>query len=53
MHDIPGLADTRFAVLVESLGTPAADLVVERAMYWNSGTEIWAAGTELLATPIP
>jgi hypothetical protein len=53
MHDIPGLVGARFAVLVESLGTPVADLVVERAMYWNSGTEIWAAGTELLATPIP
>jgi hypothetical protein len=41
-------------VLVESIDTaPLADLVVERAMYWNSGKVVWAAGTNLLATPVP
>jgi len=41
-------------VLVESIDTtPLADLVVERAMYWDSGGVTWAAGTNLLATPIP
>jgi len=28
-------------------------IVVEKAMYWNSGTEIWAAGTGVVATPLP
>ena len=54
MNDIPGLAGTRFGAIVESIGTaPLAQLVVERAMYWNAGGEIWAAGTNLLATPVP
>jgi hypothetical protein len=47
-------ANQRYGVLVESIDTaPLAQLVVERAMYWNSGDAIWAAGTNLLATPIP
>ena len=54
MHDIQALAGTRFGAIVESIGSaPVAQLVVERAMYWNSGSEIWAAGTNLLATPVP
>jgi hypothetical protein len=28
-------------------------IVVEKAMYWNSGAEIWAAGTGVVATPMP
>jgi hypothetical protein len=28
-------------------------IVVEKAMYWNSGTEVWAAGTGVVATPLP
>jgi subtilisin-like proprotein convertase family protein len=28
-------------------------IVVEKAMYWNSGTEVWAAGTGTVGTPIP
>ncbi len=28
-------------------------IVVEKAMYWNSGGEIWAAGTGVVATPLP
>ena len=54
MHAEPGLGGHRFGILVESIDTaPLAQLVVERAMYWNAGSEIWAAGTNLLATPIP
>ena len=54
MNDIPGLAETRFGAIIESIDTaPLAQLVVERAMYWNAGGEIWAAGTNLLATPVP
>jgi hypothetical protein len=54
MHDVEALKGRRFGALVESVGAaPLADLVVERAMYWNAGSEIWAAGTNLLATPLP
>jgi hypothetical protein len=45
----------RFSVLIEGAGpTPSQvpQLVVERAMYSNSGTAIWAAGTDALGTPI-
>jgi hypothetical protein len=28
-------------------------IVVEKSLYWNSGTEIWAAGTGVVATPLP
>jgi hypothetical protein len=46
----------RFATVVESVTdgmTPVAPLVVERAMYWNAGGVVWAAGTNVLGTPIP
>ena len=45
----------RFSVLIEGFGpTPGQEpqLVVERAMYSNSGNTIWAAGTDALGTPI-
>jgi hypothetical protein len=45
----------RFSVLVEGFGpTPSQQpqLVVERAMYSNAGTTVWAAGTDALGTPI-
>jgi Beta-propeller repeat/Bacterial TSP3 repeat len=45
----------RFSVLIEGSGpTPSQvpQLVVERAMYSNSGSTIWAAGTDALGTPI-
>jgi hypothetical protein len=54
LHAIAGFTNGRYGVLVESIETaPLAQLVVERAMYWNAGGEIWAAGTNLLATPVP
>jgi hypothetical protein len=54
MHAEAGLSDSRFGVLAESIDTaPLAQLVVERAMYWNAGGVTWAAGTNLLATPLP
>ncbi|HET9232527.1 MAG TPA: hypothetical protein VFP10_00105, partial [Candidatus Eisenbacteria bacterium] len=41
-------------VLVESLGSgPVAQLVVERSTYWNAGGVTWAAGVNVLATPMP
>jgi hypothetical protein len=48
----PQATGRRFAVLVESLGALPAQLVVERAMYSNSGKEVWAAGTNALGTPL-
>jgi hypothetical protein len=48
--DLPVSAGRRFAALVESLGTTPAQLVVERAMYTSPGGQIWAAGTNALAT---
>jgi len=45
----------RFSVLIEGFGpSPSQEpqLVVERAMYSNSGSTIWAAGTDALGTPI-
>jgi hypothetical protein len=41
---------TRFSAVVESLGASPARIVVERAMYWNAGGVLWAAGSNLLAT---
>jgi hypothetical protein len=44
----------RFSVLVEGqvTGGQLPQLVVERAMYSNAGSTIWAAGTDALGTPI-
>ena len=49
----PVAVGRRFGVLVESLGTPAAELVVERAMYSDARGVVWAAGTNALATRLP
>jgi hypothetical protein len=46
---VPG---ARFSTVVESLGTPPAQIVVERAMYWNAAGVIWAAGSNVLATKL-
>lgn len=43
-------AGKRFGAIVESLGTTPAQIVVERAVYWNAGGVTWAAGTNALAT---
>jgi hypothetical protein len=39
-----------YGCLVESLGDVPAEIVVERAMYSDSGGVFWAAGTNVLAT---
>jgi hypothetical protein len=41
---------TRFGAVVESLGGTPAQIVVERAMYWNANGQVWAAGSDVLAT---
>ena len=46
----PSANGQRFAVIVDSLGATPAQLVVERAMYSNSGGVTWAAGTAAVAT---
>jgi hypothetical protein len=43
---------TRFSAVVESIGGTPAQIVVERAMYWNAPGQIWAAGSDLLATKL-
>ena len=42
----------RFGALVQSLDVngQVADIVVERAMYWDVGGVWWAAGTNVVAT---
>jgi hypothetical protein len=50
--EFPEATNRRFGALVESLGEVPAELVVERAMYWNSNNQFWAAGTNALATVI-
>ena len=50
--DFPQAIGRRFATLVESLGAVPAQLVVERAMYGDSGREHWASGTNALGTPL-
>ena len=51
--EFPGATGRRFGVLVESLGSTPAQLVVERAMYWDAAGQRWAAGTDALATRLP
>ncbi|WP_162472808.1 hypothetical protein [Luteitalea pratensis] len=50
--DFPQAMGRRFGTLVESQGILPAQLVVERAMYSDSGKERWAAGTNALGTPL-
>jgi len=40
----------RFGAVVQSLGATPAQVVVERAMYWDAGGVTWAAGTNAVAT---
>jgi hypothetical protein len=44
------VANSRMGILVESLGTTPAPIVIERAMYTNAGGRLWAAGTNALGT---
>jgi M6 family metalloprotease-like protein len=43
-------AGKRFGAIVESLGGTPAQIVVERAMYWNALGVTWSAGTNALGT---
>jgi hypothetical protein len=48
--EFPSAIGKRFGAIVESLGSPPAQIVVERAMYWDASGQDWAAGTNALAT---
>jgi hypothetical protein len=53
-NDFPTLGDGLFSAEIQVLNYHP--IVVEKAMYWNSGTgdaAIWAAGTGVVATPLP
>jgi hypothetical protein len=41
------------SVLIESIGTPGPDLVVERALYSSPGGRQWTRGASSSASPIP
>jgi Tol biopolymer transport system component len=51
--DFSILQPRRFSAVVQSLGSTPAQLVVERAMYWTSVFQRWAAGTAALGTRLP
>jgi hypothetical protein len=48
--NFPEAAGRRFGAIVESVGAVPAQIVVERAMYWDAAGQRWAAGTNALAT---
>jgi hypothetical protein len=48
----PQAAGKRFGAIVESLGATPAQIVVERAIYWDAAGQHWAAGTNALATKL-
>ncbi|MBL8144571.1 MAG: Ig-like domain-containing protein [Acidobacteria bacterium] len=50
--EFPEAAGRRFGAVIESTGTPALALVVERAIYDSTAGESWAAGSDALATPV-
>lgn len=51
--DFPGAAGRRFGAIVESGDATPVPIVVERAMYRSVSHQVWAAGTNALATVLP
>jgi len=51
--EFPAAAGRRFGAVVQSTGATPAEVVVERAMYFDAGGVVWAAGTSALATRLP
>ncbi len=49
--EFPNSAGRRFGAIVEA-ANPSTQIVVERAMYSNSGGVVWAAGTNAVATKL-
>ncbi len=48
----PAAAGKRFGAILESVGPTPAQIVVERAVYWDAAGQRWAAGTNALATKL-
>jgi hypothetical protein len=48
-EQVPEITNERFGVLIESTN----DIAVERALYWDAGNVIWAAGSNATATRLP
>jgi uncharacterized repeat protein (TIGR01451 family) len=48
----PTSANRRYGAVIESLGATPAQIVVERAQYWDANGVSWAAGTNALATKL-
>jgi hypothetical protein len=55
IDQFPETNGRRFGALVEMLGTngTSAQVVVERAIYWDANGVTWAAGTNAVGTPLP
>lgn len=51
--EFPAARGRRFGSTVESVGSQAAQLVVERAMYSDAQGVHWAAGTHVVGSPLP
>jgi hypothetical protein len=49
--DVPELGDGPFGVDVQVLNYQP--IAVEKALYWNSGSEVFAGGTNVTATRLP
>jgi hypothetical protein len=49
--DVPELGDGTFSVDVQVLNYQP--IAVEKALYWNSGSEVFAGGTNVTATRLP
>ncbi len=49
----PEATGRTFGAVVESVGPTPAQIVVERAIYWDAAGLRWAAGTNALATRLP
>jgi hypothetical protein len=52
-NEFPLAAGRRFAASLESAGSDAVQLVVERAVYSNAGGVGWAAGANALGVRLP
>lgn len=50
--DFPEAIGRRFGAIVQSTGSPPAQIVVERAIYSNAFGIVWAAGSNALGTPL-
>lgn len=48
----PAAVGKRFGALIESVGPGEAPLVVEQAVYSSTATQVWAAGSDAVATKL-